>query len=157
MAGQATAWPSGPEISLRAAAGAGLMAWNPPGGQLSSWRIWPSGSPWVGSARSAEVQGICDAALGYLDGKIGDSYRISRKRILNLDNLGYLGCISLYPLIFLHKRWRGRQAVDYFLGQARKHWRQWDFYSGAHRPVPAPEGRQEIPPRILASLREHSP
>jgi len=115
----------------------------------------------VGSARSAEVQGICDAALGYLDGKIRDSYLyLKKKGFLNLDNLGYLELHYLYTRsFFLHKPVAedAREAVDYFLGQARKHWRQWDFYSmglialSLHR-----RGDREIPPRILASLREHS-
>jgi len=115
----------------------------------------------VGSARSAEVQRICDAALGYLDGKIRDSYLSLKKRgLLNLDNLGYLELHYLYTRsFFLHKPVAedAREAVDYFLGQARKYWRQRDFYSmglialSLHR-----RGDRKIPPRILASLREHS-
>ena len=101
-------------------------------------------------------------SLNRLDGWINKSYQsIKRNGLLDNNNLSTTVCLYLYGRSFFLKDRdisdQNRVAVDYFLGQAKKHWLAVGKMSQAQLAVATKRfGDKTTPKEILASLTERS-
>ena len=101
-------------------------------------------------------------SLNRLDGWINSTYQqIKRNGDLTRNNLSSMVCLYLYGRSFFLKDQaisdQNRVAVDYFLGQAKKHWLTVGKMSQAQLAVATKRfGDKTTPQAILASLTERS-
>ncbi len=102
-------------------------------------------------------------ALNFLDGSINERYQ-DLKRDKRLDNNNLSPAIALYIYgrsFFLEDQViaaNAKEAVDYFLGQAHKHWLTVSRLSQGHLAVGLQRfgAGKETPAKIMRSIHEHS-
>ena len=102
-------------------------------------------------------------ALNFLDGSINERYQqLKRDKRLGNNNLSPTIALYIYGRsFFLEDRViaaNAKEAVDYFLGQAHKHWLTVSRLSQGHLAVGLQRfgAGKETPAKIMRSIHEHS-